>query len=223
MCGKQVASGLTLRKFFDFRNREEEICDECKGGVVKLVGSSANCNFCLASLLDIEKDDQICLQCKRRKALFVHHPIFIYTEKLKDFFERYKFLGDAKLARVFRDALRERFGEFDDFVVVPVPSDYNRLRQRRFSPVELLLQEAGVRYVNCLQKLNSSAKQSDKSLDERWKNDGEYAFSQDYIDDIKDKKVVIFDDVMTTGSTIDKCAQTMIGYVKEMVSISLAR
>ena len=95
--------------------------------------------------------------------------------------------------------------------VVPVPMHPKRLRQRGFNHAEKLAEQAAANLrlpvLKALARTRNTRQQARLSGAERRANlDG--AFTLDM--DVKGRRVVLVDDVCTTGTTASTCAQTLL-------------
>ena len=95
-------------------------------------------------------------------------------------------------------------------LLVPVPLHYARLLKRKYNQSGLLAGELGrltglsVDY-QALQKHKHTRPQVEFSGQERLKN-VKGVFSVKHIEKIKGKRILLIDDVMTTGATLKECA-----------------
>ena len=98
-------------------------------------------------------------------------------------------------------------------VIVPVPLHYTRLVKRRYNQAALLARELG-RYtglpVDCfsLVRHRKTRPQVEFSGFERVRN-VKNAFSVPHPEKLAGKRVVLIDDVLTTGSTLKECAAAL--------------
>jgi len=100
-----------------------------------------------------------------------------------------------------------------DFVIVPVPLHRRRLRERGFNQSLLLARILAADLGNQLDYLSLirnryTQAQTGLKKKERKKN-VKGAFSIIRPDTIKDKKILLIDDVFTTGHTLNECARTL--------------
>ncbi len=110
----------------------------------------------------------------------------------------------------YRPAFVEALGKPD--VLIPVPLHSARLRERGYNQAELIAEEMGRRYVlpvmsNALKRIRFTSTQTKLDAEERTRNlVGAFRCS----DAVAGKKVVLVDDVCTTGSTLGQCQQELI-------------
>lgn len=94
--------------------------------------------------------------------------------------------------------------------LAPVPMHSKRLRQRGFNHAELLARDAGERLglpvVNALERIRDTRQQARLSGEDRRHNmDDAFALSAD----VKGRRIVLVDDVCTTGATANACARVL--------------
>ncbi|WP_075429172.1 phosphoribosyltransferase family protein [Selenomonas sp. GACV-9] len=97
-------------------------------------------------------------------------------------------------------------------IAVPVPLHVSRERQRGFNQAELIfgewLQEHGVSMVRALQRVRSTQPMYQLTLEERRTN-LKGAFAVCAAAAVADKRVLLIDDILTTGATLAACCQEL--------------
>jgi ComF family protein len=121
-------------------------------------------------------------------------------------FERHDFLDD-QLAALLEETLRDR--DFD--AIVPVPMHWLRARRRGYNQAELLARalakRIGIPAELRLRKKHGGAPQSTLARDARARNvRGAFAASPR----VKGKRILIVDDICTTGETLRACARALL-------------
>jgi ComF family protein len=109
-------------------------------------------------------------------------------------------------------------------LLVPVPLNKTKLRKRGFNQSVPICQgissSAGIPYnCNVLERPFKAGSQTNKSRFWRWKN-VEDNFRVKKPEILIDKHVLLVDDVITTGSTIESCAKAILGVEGTTVSIA---
>jgi ComF family protein len=121
----------------------------------------------------------------------------------------------VKLGKLYGKELKE--SDVSDFdLIVPVPLHDARRRKRGYNQsakfAEGLSQSLGVSWDESISmRTSSTATQTRKSRDERWKNVKD-VFAIRHSDHIEGKRVLLVDDVITTGATLEACGQQLINY-----------
>ena len=106
----------------------------------------------------------------------------------------------------------EKLKKYDIILIVPISK--KRLKERGYNQTELIAKEiAKITKIkiekNVLLKIKNTLPQSTLNREEREKNvKGVYAARR--IDKIKGKRILIIDDIYTTGNTVNECAKTLI-------------
>lgn len=109
-------------------------------------------------------------------------------------------------------------------VIIPVPLHVKKLKKRGFNQstqfANGLGESMGKDVANdvLIRKIHS-ATQTKKSRYERWQN-VEQIFAVNHIDKIAGKHILLVDDVVTTGSTLEACAQILSTVTGVQISIA---
>lgn len=183
------------------------------------------CLLCGRLLADAQTD--LCADCRsnapycgdRHKTIpFVDkwEAVWYYEEQVRESLLRYKFSGKAHYAQAYGRflALRisQRFGDgFDVLTYVPVSA--RRRFRRGYDQVRLLAQavgdELGCGFVKTLRKVRHNVAQSSIKEDERRRANVLGVYRVRAPDLIRGKRVLLLDDIITTGSTVSECAKTL--------------
>jgi ComF family protein len=140
-------------------------------------------------------------------------------------FERVEPLGRWFAQRLIEVAGREGIGAD---IVVPVPLHRQRRRERGYNQAELvakpLARKLGLPYRAVL--LTRTKPRPDKhilSFEERWES-VRGAFATRPGSKVDNLRVLLVDDVMTTGATLDACAKALRGAgAKSVIGLTVAR
>ncbi|MGC8966261.1 MAG: ComF family protein [Caldimicrobium sp.] len=150
---------------------------------------------------------------------------FHYREPISSLIQRAKFSENFELAyqlgRLLRKAIEVSF-EFYDYIL-PVPLSKKRKRERGYNQSQLMLWGYGGFYLpkELLIRARHTRPQSELSLKERLENlKGAFAVRSS----VKEKKILLFDDVMTSGATLYETAKVFKkAGAKEVHLLVLAR
>ena len=117
---------------------------------------------------------------------------------------------------------------FTDFTIIPIPLEKRKLKARGFNQAEEIAKELSYflkipLLSDCLIKTKETVPQDDLSEDER-KENIKGAFSARNNQKIKNKKILLVDDIYATGSTIEEAARTLkTAGAKEIIGMVIAR
>ena len=148
--------------------------------------------------------------------------IFAYGQQLKSLIYLYKGCGDIVLGEAFLERIKPLLQlRFHGYVLVPVPSYIARVQERGFDHVPLLFSGIGREVVPAIEK-TADVKQSDQSKKER-RHIGRY-FRLRHGEKLRGRKVLLVDDVYTTGSSVRACLRLLRkARPKKMAVLVLAR
>lgn len=143
--------------------------------------------------------------------------VWYYKNMVPSSIRRYKFSGRRSYAATYGRALamklqKEGLTDFD--VLTYVPTAFLRRMHRGYDQVELLCnavgEELGVSAVKCLYKVRNTPPQSGiKDVSRRRANVlGAYRFCDG--ENVRGKRVLLLDDVITTGATMSECSRVLL-------------
>jgi ComF family protein len=207
------------------------VCPVCLQGIRR--PSGPRCPRCGLAYAGECGDDHFCSACLREEGHFAKARAFaIYDGLLPEIISRFKYRGLSRLARPLGDLLGDyedsEFSFRDYGLVVPVPLHPRRLRQRGFNQSLLLAGRIARRHslpldFNGLRRIRATPPQTELSAAERRRN-VRGAFSVATPRAFRGKKVLLVDDVFTTGATVEECAKVLSGAGAEQVDVlTLAR
>lgn len=206
------------------------------------------CNSCNNTISDLE--NVLCVPCRHRLPIafrkqsndpnmmqkfygrfpVVYSASLLYFEKkgiVQEMLHNLKYRGAKELSGFFGGWLGEELKEMSEFkevqLVIPVPLHKQKLRKRGYNQVEgfgkALAQALEVPYRDdILIKISKTGSQVFKTRLLRFEK--EEVFSVQHLEDIKYLHVLLVDDIVTTGATLEKCALQLMK--AEGVKISVA-
>jgi ComF family protein len=140
--------------------------------------------------------------------------LYPYLPPLQDAIWLFKYRGKVALADALAQLMIDRLPSFDPVdLLMPVPLHRQRLREREFNQSLLLADRIGqylktpVSCDNLIRTVPSPA-QTTLSRADRLKN-LRGAFALRHPESIAGRRILLLDDVFTTGSTVNECAKTL--------------
>lgn len=158
---------------------------------------------------------EYCDDCKRSRIYFDGaRSAYIYAPPVSGAIKALKFSGKKYFAREFAAVMAKVYYKayFNCEVIVPVPSSPSRIKEKGYNQSELIAAALGeltdIPVINAVAKKRETESQVGLTEKERYSNlSGSFKVVD--AEAIKGKKVLIVDDVMTTGTTLNVMAETL--------------
>lgn len=195
------------RELTDDDNREAELCKDCLSHITFL--SDDLCPICADNLVD-----GVCNNCSRRKFFFDRtFTVIRYDGLARSMVIDFK---DSDKSYLYRNMLyfMPDIGEDVD-IVTYVPSSRKAVRRRGYDHAKILARayarKCGAELLTTLERVRENFDSAVLTKKERELNlKGAFSVAKKLPSGaLNDKTVVIVDDVMTTGYTMDECARIL--------------
>jgi len=206
----------------DFDNNP--FCDDCLKDITFNDG-----NQCMICGEPIDNEAKVCDFCQKNMRKFKRAICpFVYSGKVRSAILRFKDDGKKYLAKVFArfiaDAIKKSEIKITKITFVPLTD--KKKRKRGFDQAELLAKELALllnlKVDKLFVKVKDGKTQKFSNFKERHENMiGMYAMTDVKLD--KSDFVLIVDDIITTGATIDFCAGLCANKVNTVYAAAVAR
>lgn len=189
----------------------EKICLECLGRLKLLTPP-----WCMKCGKKLAEEGEFCADCRRKEHLFDRGRALYSYESAAASIYRFKYGGRREYASFYGEQMAEYLGNFIRSVrpdaLIPIPLHRKRLALRGYNQAQLLAEAVGSRmgipvYRNFLVRVKNTEPLKYENPKER-QNNLKKAFNIAR-NDVKLKRVVVVDDIYTTGSTMDEAAGTL--------------
>ncbi len=190
------------------------LCAACEGGVRRI--EAPWCAGCALPLDGAVTADVHCPRC-REQALWVDAAVAACRmgEEVREVVHRFKYGRERHLRHPLAGWLGETLPKFPEppaDAIVPVPLHPTRQRERGYNQAvllaELLARGAGVPVVMALQRVRYTPSQTRLDREGRIEN-LRNAFALRQNAPVKSRHLLLVDDVLTTGSTVNECARIL--------------
>ena len=196
-------------------SRHENICTNCHSKLVYI--HEPKCKKCGKELRDEAKE--YCADCSVKKHYFdLNVAVFEYSAMVSKSLYKFKYHNRRTYARFYGEAIAKHCANdirrWNPDVIVPVPIHYKKRIKRGYNQATLIARELGKEiniYVDekYLYRVVNTRPMKELNKTNRKKN-VENAFKI-YKNVVKYKKIILVDDIYTTGSTLDACAKALLG------------
>jgi len=170
----------------------------------------------------------ICKDCQKSACSFKKaRSVCIYDGIIKQCIHLFKYKAKLSLVEPLAKLMVEFAGQYLDLqtidLILPVPLHKRKLRQRQFNQAGLLAAGLSRAYSkpmpdSLLLRIKSGPAQINLSQAQRLKN-VRGAFRVKTGADIKDKNILLVDDVLTTKATANECAKMLLGAGAKSVEV----
>ena len=193
------------------------LCPKCQ----KILENEAVFGIDKYKKMEIEKN------LEERKYFDEHLYIFEYEGIIRRIILKYKFQDKAYLYKTFVNFLLKN-KNFFEFIkkydtIIPVPISRKRRAVRGYNQSELIVKEIA-NFTNlkeesdCLFKIKNVIEQSKLNKEERQKNiQGVYELRNK--EKLYKNKILLVDDIYTTGSTVNECSKVLRGAKPKQIGI----
>jgi len=209
-----------------FKEIVPRVCPECENKLV-YVGK----NHCFKCGKTLKSDqEELCYDCKNREHFFEQgYALFEYASINASIY-RFKYKGRCEYADFYGKEMEEHLGtlirEWNAQALVPVPMHRRKERIRGYNQARCLAE--GIAKYTKIPVYHSLVERTRKTtpmkeLDVRERQNNLKKAFHIMQDDVKLKKIVIVDDIYTTGSTVDAIAKELKNAgVQEVFFLALA-
>ena len=169
-----------------------------------------------------ESQDSICEECYKKIDKYKYRKksrntafVYCYKNELRDIFLDYKFNEKSYLYKTFSSTILKNknvcrnLKNYD--IITPVPISKSKYKKRGYNQSSLIAKEIakkiGIDYKEILQKVKDNNTQSLLSKEERINNVKDSYQIKEFVE--INKKIILFDDIYTTGATSEECKKVL--------------
>jgi len=206
-------------------------CEACREGFTPIAPPC--CSQCGLPFVSKEGHGHTCSGCLVEERFFGKARAFgVYDGTLLEAIHQFKYGKKLSLVRPLAGLVRQAFYQFweaeDIDLVVPVPLHVTRLRERGFNQAYLLIRRWAKHEALCcdgmtLWRRRRTEPQTGLNRKERRRNMAR-AFAVRKPEIVREKRILLVDDVFTTGATVNACARVLMDVGAARVDVlTLAR
>ena len=193
---------------------DKTICANCISKIHYI--GEPRCKKCGKSLND--REAEYCIDCEKNHHLYkCGLAAFLYDDMVSKSIYRFKYHNRRTYAEFYGEAIAKTYGSiigsWHADVIIPVPIHEKKLIKRGYNQAGLIAKKLGENLgmhvdERVLLRTVNTRPQKEMTKAERKKNlENAFKISKDVV---KYKKVILVDDIYTTGSTIDECTRALL-------------
>ncbi len=205
------------------------LCSKCLASVNYI--QSPLCNCCGKAFTADTGEDRLCSDCLIRKPLYTGaRSLVYYTPPVSTLIHKLKYNGTHYSLQILSElSKRFDFAFFEDCeIIIPVPLHRRRLQKRGFNQsllfARMFFPDTAADIVpGVLVRVRDTIPQTSLVRADRLKN-LKHAFAIKNQADVRERRICLVDDVLTTGTTINECCKALIqAGSKEIKVLTMAR
>ncbi len=202
------------------------ICGDCYKKLIFL----SNMDLCKICGIPIGVKDFSCASCiTKRPEYSIARSVFIYDDNSSSMIKRYKFSDKTLFTKLYADLIISHCGDLLNGAdtLIPVPLHKIRIIKRKYNQAALLVRsiskKSNIPYeMFSLKRIRNTVPQYSLSNNRLRRENIKGSIKN--VKPMQDKTLVLIDDVMTSGATINVCTRELIkSGAKEVRVITLAR
>ncbi len=202
-------------------------CETCQNAL-QILSPDEHCPYCFTP--EIEGKSSPCYKCIKQKPEFISAAVFSYSDSAASLVRQLKYGNQPYLAKGAGAYMAAQLLNLDwpmPDLIVPVPIAFTRWITRGYNQSRLLADSIGhilnVPVDDLLKRKSGGFSQAGLSHVQRMNMDGsliELKTGKLF----QNKKILLIDDVFTTGTTAHKCVQALLeGYPTSVYCLTLCK
>ncbi len=206
------------------------VCTDCSNNMSYI--HHPFCTRCGKPFTTDKGISHICYDCIKDKNKFImSRAVFEYNGAIVKLIHRFKFGDQVNLSSFFSDELfklyKAHFSAEHINAIIPVPLSVRRLKHRSYNQTQLLAKRLSKKlslpiFTQVLEKIKETPPQSRLSAEKRHENVKDVYRVTNRVS-LKGKRVLLIDDVITTGATVNACTGVLMrAGIKQVYVMAIA-
>lgn len=188
------------------------ICDDCIAKIHKV--GNVTCAVCGRK---VGSENSLCEACAEHEFAFDRaYSVYCYDGAVRDIVHKFKYAGAMWLADFGGKAMASEHDLSENNIgyVTFVPMYKKKQKSRGYNQAELLARKFShytkLECIDALERLKNTTPQSHLDKEERRKNiEDAIGINVRHENLIKNKNILVIDDILTTGSSLNECAKVL--------------
>ncbi|MCR4336832.1 MAG: ComF family protein [Candidatus Omnitrophica bacterium] len=200
-----------------FTEDDFQLCLSCQTKIIENIPPF--CERCPFPLEPQKESKILCSYCQHYLPHFDRAwSAAVYDDQIRDLIHLFKYHSKTALRHFFTHLLTNAIETYGlparhCDLIIPIPLHPTRRRERGYNQAELLVRELSLQlnipsHLHNLQRIRNTHPQSLLKPKERWTNiHGAFKIASPW--EMKDKNILLVDDLYTTGATLSEAAATL--------------
>lgn len=205
-CDEEIILEINWKNIIKL-SKPKQLCEKCEKKLEVL--RDERCQRCSRMT-----KQEVCADCEwwtkqtDPDPLMFNYSVFTYNEQMQEMIAKWKYRGDFVLAQAFKDHFMDSFHQkfskmTKDMIIVPIPLSTERLHERGFNQAKVLADFLPMENEELMTRVHNE-KQSKLTRTERISSENPFQIKSRI-----NKKVILVDDIYTTGRTLRHAASLL--------------
>lgn len=193
------------------------LCNRCKPKQLD------NNNRCIKCGILTSPFVEVCNSCRESSEELYNESLFMYRGLPKELIKLYKFSREVSLANYYAELLYDTItSKYKGFTICPIPTSYLKRRVKGWYQLDFIVHLLKKRSIPVSNLLGKRFGKTQKKLnrEERLHNLKDVYYIKK---GVFPEKILLFDDVYTTGVTLKSCYNILKPFCKTIRSLTLYR
>lgn len=196
------------------KTQDADLCEHCKETLKEIIPIQQRCQKCGRVLIS---EINLCMDCRQPDKIILQNiqsvfPLYEYQLSKKELLYRWKIKEARSLSKIFADNIAYVLNNYyKDIPIVPIPPRPDKIKRKGWDQIQELTKYLkyyhNIKVYDILQR-NDNQQQKKLNRQERLEHIKSAYKIKDNIKNLP-KEVILLDDIITTGSTLESCAKIL--------------
>lgn len=213
---------------FDAFSVKYALCKSCFGAEAWKPETERRCVKCSRLLIS---EDEICMRCRGERYPFVKNcSLWEYSGNIKKLISFYKFRNCLRLSAFFAanivSCIKESYGSDRNILLIPAPCSGRRSSSYGCGHLEkicrIIEKRSRIKVLFCMGRKKGRELKTLNREERKKELCGKISImkgKRKILEKYRDRRIILFDDIFTTGSTASACARVLLDEGAENIEV----